>query len=82
MATHVKGGWKWFEDRQGTLACAEEKVRSWECAWKPLLKTRVGLLAGLKVAGWEARRGRLTHLPELESKWTGVAIGKPLTGIR
>lgn len=28
MATHAKGGWKWFEDRQGTLACTEEKVGS------------------------------------------------------
>ena len=52
-------------------------------AWKPITENPSGpLLAALKVAGWEARRGRLTHLPELESKWTGVAIGKPLTGIR
>jgi hypothetical protein len=43
MATHAKGGWKWFEDRQGTLACAEEKVASWEAHGSPLLKIRVGL---------------------------------------
>jgi hypothetical protein len=38
-------------------------------AWKSITKNPSGpLLPALKVAGWEVRRGRLTHLPELVSK--------------